>query len=118
VIEHDQIDHADSVGPLTGVPHGDIRGHLYALLPTLTLAELAVALGAQRAGRAWANEVCNAVETELAARVDGLTCAQSRTFIQLGLPRYLLVTTLKAGNPSPIEGVVHVVCSCRISLPS
>jgi hypothetical protein len=35
--------------------------------------------------------------------VDGPACAQWRKFIQLGLPRYLLVTTLKQADPSPTE---------------
>jgi hypothetical protein len=103
VIERDQIDHRDGLGPLTGVPDTDIRVHLHTLLPTLPLAELAAALRAQRAGRAWADDVCTAVETELAAGVDGPACVEWRRFIQLGLPRQLLVATLKAADPSPTE---------------
>jgi hypothetical protein len=103
MIEHDQIDHNDGLGPLIGIPDGDIRAHLCTLLSTMTLTELGTALHAQRAGRAWADEVCTAVETELAAGVNGPAAAQWRMFTQLGLPRFLLVTAVRAVDPSPTD---------------
>jgi hypothetical protein len=103
MIEHDQLDHDDGLGPLIGIPNGDIRGQLHTLLSALSLAELAAAFRAQRAGRAWANEICTAVETELTAGLDGPATTQWRTFTQLGLPRFLLVTALKTADPSPTE---------------
>jgi hypothetical protein len=103
MIEHDQIDHDDGLGPLIGIPDGDLRAYLHKLLSMLDLAELAAAFRAQRAGRAWADEICTAVETELTAGLDGPAAAQWQMFTQLGLPRFLLVTTLKTADPSPTE---------------
>jgi len=100
---HEQADpHLTDNGGLDFLPEGDLRVYLRDLAATTAMKELLEAWRAAAQAGTWANDLCDAVEREIAAREPGE--AMKEWFLgAFGPPRLMIITALRHAKPRPID---------------